>query len=408
MSNEGWRSKIVMWRDDLPAVRFRPPGVSSISLKPSVLSSWQHRDVFGHITDSEAVLQAWGVQFQRQLTVDHLTGEWFRAVAANAAVDGLNVNGALDRDEAPTLITWTMEVILPDGTARRISKLALQRWEIVAQSGRTGMEEVELVAMACEDMDPEDFEEGQTILYRPTAGPYISHSFALGHYSGTDLVNPAAKVTTFSSQIIFDRDVRAVQFDRQGRAGRHSFGPWDISGKSVLRMASGDYMAALDEAVQCSMWWNIGTPGGVNHLRFCLPSVRAKVGEQEILAGHVDHSLDFVGTAFTRGFMARMQAAFSPIVPPVTAFYYLRPDGVSRYLRPDGVSYITRSMADLILTPQQDALFTAETPEEFTDALVTLGLPGNISKAAHSSDGVFLEHRALEDDALIGKSILEA
>lgn len=408
MSAEGWRSKLCMWRDDLPTVRFRPPGVESIVLTPKVLSSWTARDVFGHVTDSLPIMQAWEVRFQRQLAVDFLTGEWIRAVVAQAQEDGDNLVGAISRDEAPAAVTWTLEAVFPDGTARRLRGLALQKWEIVSQSGRTGLEEVQLVALSCETFAAEDFTDGQMILFRPTAGPFVSHSFSRGVYTGTSMENPAAKVTSFATQIIFDRNVKAVQFGLDGKAKRHAVGPWDVTGKSTLRMKQTDYVAALDEAVQAAMWWNIGTPQGEHYLRLCLPSVRAKVGDQEAVAGHIDHGIEYIGTAFRLGFLARFAARFSVLVPPPVVFYYLRPDGVSRYLRPDGVSYLTRLMANLQLSPEQDALFTAETPEEFVAALVALGLPGNLSKAAPSSDGVFLEHKALEDDALIGKSLLEA
>lgn len=400
-----------MWRETTPLLRFRPPGVSTVVLSPRTLTAWERRDVFGHTTDSTTTLQAWTVRFQRQLSVDHLTGELIRAIVSAPIAGTDSLSGAINQDEIKSPLTWGLEVVFPNGVARRLTGLALKKWEILCQSGRTGVEEIELVALAAEDFAEADFEEPRKILFKPTSGPFISHSFDLGVYTGTSMTNPAEKVPTFSSQLIFDRTIEPVQFTLEGRATRHAASPWDVTGKSMLRLAAGDYAECLDEAVQASLWWDIGTPGGVDFLHVCLPSVRAKILDQEVVADMADNDLEFLATAFRRGSLARIASHYSALVLPSTTYYYLRPDGVSRYLRPDGVTYLTLpsdAMADHVLTPEQDALITAANPAEFIEALVALGLPGNLSRTAVDGDGVFLEHKRLDNDNLIGKSLLEA
>lgn len=407
--NEGWNTKIAMWRDTTPALRFRPPGISTVVFSPEVRTSWERRDVFGHLADSVPVAQSWTVRMQRQLSVDHLTGELIRAVVSAPQAGTDSLAGAINQDEINQPLSWSIEVVYPNGVGRRFSNIALKKWEILCQSGRAGVEEIEFIALHSEEFDPGTFEEPRKILFKPTSAPFISHSLALGVYTGTDMTNPAAKVPTFSSQIIFDRSIAAVQFDLSGRATRHASGPWDVTGKSMLRLPPEKYIEAIDTAMQASMWWDIGTPGEVDYLRVCLPSARAQVLDQEAVADMIDHDVEFMGTAYRRGLLARLSAHYAALVLPSTTYYYLRPDGVSRYLRPDGVSYITRppeAMADLILTEEQDALLTASNPAEFIAALVALGLPGNLSKTSVDNDEVNLEYKRLDTDELIGKSVL--
>lgn len=281
----GWQTGLAVWRTETPETKFRPAGLRAIRVGPRELATFQRKRPGDRREKNEVLFQEWRVTISREFTIDALTSWLVESMATDGEISIFR-----------PLKTLEMDVVMSDGSGRRLSGLALQKWEIVIQSKRIVSEEIELVGLGAESLaeviagDPEEH-----AMYAAThCGMRIDLDSAA---TSADWPLPAfgGKTLAFGGQVIFERSLEACNLKRDGNAERHAASEWEITGQWLARLSPEQYEAMIDTAYG-GLWLQIGT---ADRLNIGIPRVAAKVDRQDFIDADAEHRFDF--QAMTEG-----------------------------------------------------------------------------------------------------------
>lgn len=308
----GWATKLALWRT---AGAFggqvgdvmRPPGIESASITTQV-ETHKQRDAMGFTAAAITLRQSWELTVAREHGVDALSDWWVEMLApyiTGQAVDspvlGYTTTSRVARNDT-ALQYFNAQVQLADGTTRLLAGMVPSRVELMIQAGRLVSEQITFstlqnLALATGSM----LAEVVVPAIHRTAGIQARHALQIGSTWNTTAL--AALQSTFSTQLIFSRDVTPCAFGPDGLATRHEVvGGWELVGKSLVRAPAGLYAAYTDAAVDARMWWQLTDPGDANHVWTLDVLTKAKTGDQTLLdAEQIEINLDWLTMAAPTG-----------------------------------------------------------------------------------------------------------
>ena len=282
---DGFRTALAFYDESAPGVLFRPAGLSSVRVSPKSLQSWTRRTPFEKRSREKSLIEQVNVSIQRAFLIDDLCRMLVECVC-DSTVDGA---GAIGPDGKASNKTFGMHAAFPDGACFKYSGLALKSWSITIQSKRTITEEMTFVALRRETLESVT---GATPPVAPfSAGWQAEHRIDLDLPDVTSADWPGGGTRAFSTQIIFDRELNACNFSNDGRAERHSYGVFDVSGHGVVRLPPDDFSPVLMQDTEAAMYWRI--TNGENSLKIALPAALLRANNQEAIAGEIEHTVDF-------------------------------------------------------------------------------------------------------------------
>lgn len=302
----GWSTELAIWEEDSilgaqTGSAYSPPGITQIDVQPISVESWETIDPLRGRKTEETLRRAWRIRLIRQWDKNVFSDFWLTAMTdtnptITSFVVGSTVIGQAVRNliDNPTMRTFGMEFILEDGNQRRYSGMAVERVEYTLQSGRVIMEEVTLIALASEEF------AGAVRAY--TAQAHVIHSGINAYFNlrrGDTWGSPHSldRQTTFSSQLIFQREFSPAQFNASGRATKFAVrGGWEFLGRVVTR--SPTLWADFHDTTRCVAQWNFGT--STNYLDI-QANVNARLSSHPILVnGQIDTNIDFQAFRYGR------------------------------------------------------------------------------------------------------------
>ena len=302
----GWATDIAVWQESSllgaqTGTAYRPSGVTQITSSPDVLNRWTTIDPLRAQKSEAALQQSYQVVITREFNKGQFCNFWLAAISDNnPRIVSFVISGTAYEQRYYKLIdnpappSFAMEFIMEDGSQRRYSGMAVTKIEYTLASGRVTSEEVTLVAMRS------DVFTGA--VRTKTTETHVVHTGLMAYFNlrvGNVWATPHSldKQITFSSQLIFQRDIKATQFNASGLATRFAVqGSWEFLGKIVVRAPT--LWAQLHNLTACVAQWNFGT--STNYLDF-QANINAKLSGQTILSdGQIDMNIDFQAFRYGR------------------------------------------------------------------------------------------------------------
>lgn len=302
----GWATDIAVWQESSllgaqTGTAYRPTGIVEISSSPDVVNRWTTIDPLRAQKTEATLQQAYTVRMTRQFDKSTFSNFWLASISDNnPTITSFVVMGTAYETrlynliDNPAPLSFGMEFILEDGSHRRYSGMVVTKIEYTLASGRVTMEEVTLSALRS-DTFTGSVRSKQT-------DPHVMHSGLMAYFNlrvGNTWATPHSldKQITFSSQLIFQRDLRPTQFNASGLATRYTVnGGWELVGKVVVRAPA--LWSQFHNLTACVAQWNFGTP--TNYVDF-QANVNAKLSGQTILSdGQIDMNIDFQAFRYGR------------------------------------------------------------------------------------------------------------
>lgn len=302
----GWATDIAVWQESSllgaqTGTAYRPSGIVEITSSPDVLNRWTTIDPL-RAQKSEATLhQAYTVTMRREFDKGLFCNFWLASISDNnPRIVSFVIGGTAYETRYYQLIdnpappSYAMEFILEDGSQRRYSGMVVTKIEYTLASGRVTTEEVTLSALRSDPFTGS--------VRTKTTETHVVHTGLMAYFNlriGDTWGTPHSldKRTTFSSQLIFQRQLRPTQFNASGLATRYAVqGGWEFLGKVVVRAPT--IWAQLHNLTRCLGQWNFGTV--TNYLDF-QANINAKLSGQTILSdGQIDLNIDFQAFRYGR------------------------------------------------------------------------------------------------------------
>lgn len=302
----GWSTELAIWEEVSPlgaqtGTAYRPPGIVQVNIQPRVVQRWQVIDPLRAIKTDDTLQRAWSVTISRQFDRSLFSSFWLNSITDTTPTIVAYTIGIVDYEtqyrnliDNPVPRTFGMEFITEDGNQRRVSGMAVQKIEYTIQSGRIVSEEVTLAAIKSEEFS------GAVRSY--VVESHVVHSALLATFNlqvGTvwSGSHSAYRQTTFSSQLIFQRDLEPSQFDSTGTATRFAVnGGWEFLGRIICRSPA--LWQQLHNATACLVQWTIGT--NANYVDF-QANAKVRLSSHAVLVnGQIDTNLDFQAYRFGR------------------------------------------------------------------------------------------------------------
>ena len=276
-----------MFAEDEPETRFRPAGLTSIRAVSSPLQSWTKKTPFERRVREKTLISETQITFARYFSPDSFCSRLLDAICDSWAA-GTGGIGPVGRTAEKL---YTLEVAYPNNDRVRFSGLALKSWTLLIQSGRIISEESVFVALKTEPLE-------SLVGARPDVQRMTPSAGALHLIDTTlpDVVNaewPGVGTRTFSTQIIFERELHSCNHSTIGVAERHSKGAWEVTGHGTVRLPNADFALAFQEDARAALFWRLTHPEIPESLKIALPEAVIRVNNQEALAGEIEHALDF-------------------------------------------------------------------------------------------------------------------
>lgn len=317
--NEGWLTSFTLYREDSVlgdpvGTLLRPPGLREAAFNAVVTKKFERQTAWGLQKGQDTVHQYWTLTLSRQTGVDTLFTFWLEALRTGTLSTAPGTPSAgwqtVTRPTNGTGATpsFGADIGLPDGTFRRLSGMTPNKIELLIERGRAVTEEVTFIVCRNDEIEAGEFIEGTQILHEIAPAVRAMHALQLGFGS---FPNPVpSRVTTFSSQLIFTRDVLPVQYGLDGMASRlEASGSWELTGKSLVQARAGELDSFLGGARACKLWWRIRHPYDATRLvEITAPACMAKVNGQFAVAhDFIDNQLDWMATDDGLGVFSTME-----------------------------------------------------------------------------------------------------
>lgn len=302
---EGWLSEITIHREatllgSAAATPINPPGIRDAKFFPAAINRFARTDAWGNAHGGQAKQWTTTLQLTREFRLDpfaELLLEALRTDPPTTTDDGtLETITRSARKGTAAIPTFGATVRTADGRHYRLRGMVPTKIEWILQGRRAITEDTSWSALVIEDASALD-----------DADSY-PHAITPAHYARHDIDfttapwNPAESFTTptFSCQLIFQREARAVAFTEagQGTAWEHS-GAWDILGKTETHHTP--TLSQCTTGRTARLWWQIHNPlDQAETLQLWLPTATVKLSQQPLkVKGQVDVSLDFMATGGT-------------------------------------------------------------------------------------------------------------
>lgn len=302
----GWATDIALWEESgilgaQTGTAYRPPGIVQINVQPRVIQRWTTIDPLRALKSEAALQQAWTITLSRQFDRSVFCNFWLSAITDNdPTIQNIVAGPLLIQTMYRYLIdnvaprTFAMEFITEDGNQRRYSGMAVQKIEYNLASGRIIQEEVTLTALRSEAFTGA-VRTKTTEAHTVFTGLNAYFNLRVGNTWATP--HSLDRQTTFSSQLIFQRDLEPTQFNHEGKATRFTVsGGWEFLGKVVTR--SPTLWATFHNTTACVAQWNFGT--ATNYVDF-QANVNARLSGHTVLVnGQIDTNIDFQAYRYGR------------------------------------------------------------------------------------------------------------
>ena len=297
---EGWLSEITLHREatllgEAAATPIKPAGIRDAKIFPSALSRFTRTDAWGHLHGGQANQWTTTLTLTREFRVDafaELILEALRTDPQSFTDDGTFQTITRSAGKGTTALpTFGATVRTADGRHYRLRGMAPTKVEWILQGRRAVTEDISFTALIIESATGLDD--------ATTSGHSITPGHLCAHAMDFTTVQPWAPspMPTFSSQIIFQRDLRAGAFDEtgQGQAFEHS-GAWHLLGKTETRHDQA--FSQLTTGRTARLWFRIADPiDPEQRLELWLPNAIVKASQQPLMVkGQVDASLDWMAT----------------------------------------------------------------------------------------------------------------
>lgn len=299
MSALGWRGRLTMWREatlqgSKTGNALAVPGIVDARLSRQNKAGLVKTNPHGATTESAPLHATYRLDIQREFSLNAfstMVAEALRTDPATVLTDtptaGLTSTTRPTRTDAATP-TFGVDFISGDGQARRLTGCTPDRIEWQWNSRRILMQTISFPVLGNDALDPEDFTAPDVVL---------SHVQLSGlnvlHYIAGD------KATSFTSQVIVDREIEAVQFTESGRPTRwQPMNGWQAAGQSTVRLsptAAAGHGFDIASARQAQEWRIEDRTG--RRFTILFPATRIQRRGTPIINGDfIDHGLEWVST----------------------------------------------------------------------------------------------------------------
>lgn len=284
---EGWKTALAMFAEDTPETRFRPAGLTSIRSISNPLQSWTKKSPFERRVREKMLIQETVITFARYFSPDSFCERLLECICDtwSGGAGGIGPTGKVAEK------LYTLEVAYPNSDRVRFSGMALKSWMLLIQSGRIISEETVWVALNTESLESVTGARPDVQRMTPAAGATHLIDTSLPEVVSADW--PGDGTRTFSTQIIFERELQSCNHSTLGVAERHSRGAWEVTGHGTVRLPSADFDLAFQADARASLFWQLTHPELAAGLKIALPEAVIRVNNQEALAGEIEHTLDF-------------------------------------------------------------------------------------------------------------------
>lgn len=294
----GWATDIVVWEESgilgaQTGTAYSPPGIVQINIQPRVIQRWTTIDPLRALKSEAALQTAWSITLSRQFDKSAFSDFWLSSITdASPTTAGDSVYRQLI--DNPTPRTFGLEFVMEDGSQRRYTGCAVEKIEYNLASGRIVQEEVTLTVLLSAAFTGDvrtHTSEAHTVHTGLNAFFNLRTGTAWGMDHATD------RQTTFSSQLIFQREMEPTQFNHVGNPTRFSVSTgWEFLGRVVTRSPA--LWSALHNTTPCVAEWNFGN--AANFVNF-QAHVNARLSGQTVLVdGQIDSNIDFQAYRFGR------------------------------------------------------------------------------------------------------------
>jgi len=306
--NEGWLADIRITREDgllgdATGQTIRPTGIRDSRLQPTTHATFSKVDPWGHRRGGQGLFWSHTVTLVREFAFDayaDFTLETLSSDQATTATAGDYTTTTRRNKSTPSApATFQLWLKTSDGRTYLARGATPTKVEWFVQGARAIIEETEFVVLQLSETET-DPEVSPSIAHRVTPSAYARHALVAGLAAWPD---PAADATaTFSTQLIFQRELEPVQFGIDGQPTRYeSKTAWELIGKTQgeLDVAEID----LKQGGPARLWWKITNPSDAEEwITVTAPSAWAKLSTQPMVTkGMVDQFFDWIATSTGAG-----------------------------------------------------------------------------------------------------------